>query len=203
MDRVLKREGKTFVVRDGKTDELQKNISLPGDIQMTTNGTFQVKQGKERILQEGQVLSRDGTLTSADGTAMPVSDHITMKNGRVILVKEGEPAPLAAEVKLGDGSRISPDGWLYFPNGSRSRLLDGQIFKLDGTAMPGIDTVTLQGGKVFVQKDGSLLPVPSGRSMMMSDGTKVLGDGTVVKNDGSTVKLSEGQIITLEGVRRQ
>jgi len=54
-----------------------------------------------------------------------------------------------------------------------------------------------------VQKDGSVLTLDPGRSIMMNDGTKVTSDGTVIMSDGRTISLAEGQIVTVEGVVRK
>jgi hypothetical protein len=54
-----------------------------------------------------------------------------------------------------------------------------------------------------VQKDGSSLTLALGRSLVMNDGTKVMGDGTVIMSDGRTLSLTEGQIVTVEGVVRK
>jgi hypothetical protein len=88
-------------------------------------------------------------------------------------------------------------------DGKTTRILDGQIFKLDGSALPAKDSATLKDGKVVVQKDGSLLPVQPRQSIMMSDGTKVFGDGSVIMKDGKKVTLSEGQTLVLDGVVRR
>ena len=203
VDRVTRTGGQTFAVRAGKSEELTDNLALSGDIKVTTNGTFHVGAGKERVLQEGQALDRDGTLHSPDGSVGPVADHAAMKKGVVVVVKDGQPAPLRAPMTLADGTKISPDGTVVAPSGGRTKLLDGQLLKLDGTSLKARDTVSLQGGKVVVQKDGSQLPVAPGRSVMMSDGTKVSGDGVVIKRDGTKVKLTEGQTLTIDGVVRR
>src|SRR5438477_372395 len=63
-----------------------------------------------------------------------------------------------------------------------------------------VNTISLQKGKVVVQKEGTQIVVGFGRSIMMNEGTKVFGDGTVISRDGTTTLLTEGQIITIQGV---
>jgi len=131
---------------------------------------------------------------------MPVADHVLMKNGHAVLVKDGESSALTQAMTLGNQTRIEPDGMVRTPDGRSLRLLDGQMYKLDGSPVPTKDTISLKNGKVMVQKDGSAFDVPSGRSLMMNDGTKVFGDGKVIMKDGSRVTLAEGQIIVVTGV---
>jgi hypothetical protein len=200
VDRVLVKDGKVVAVQAGKTVELEKEIALPGEIKVMTNAVFTVRGGRERPLKEGQVLGADGMLTSPDGSVVPVFDHLAMKNGRPLLTRDGDTAALAAETALGDGSRVTPDGFHLHKDGRRLRLLDGQLLRLDGSAIAARDTVMFKDGQVIVQKDGSLLRVTRGTSLMMNDGTKVFGDGTLVTRDGTKKALVEGEILPLEGV---
>ena len=68
--------------------------------------------------------------------------------------------------------------------------------------MPGLDTISFRNGKVVVYKSGALIPLSSPNIIMgMYDGTRVRGDGLVTSRDGTTSQLTEGQTITVEGVR--
>ncbi len=203
VDRVMLKDGIMKVVQGGQTSDMEKEVKLQHDITVMTNGTFKVKDGKERALQEGQILSADGMLTSPDGSIVPVFDNILAKNGLSMITRDGETTPLASNFTLGDGRIITPDGYIIQRDGLRLKLLDGQMYQLDGKAILAKDSVTLREGKVWVQKDGAQFEVMPGRSLMMNDGTKVLGDGTVVMTDGTQRKLAEGEILTLQGVVRK
>jgi hypothetical protein len=200
---VLRQDDQAMLVRGGKSTLLEEEVTVAGDVNMMTNGFFTVKGGKERELKAGQSLSEDGTLTSADGSVMPVWDHVAMKNGRITVVRDGEGASLEQAMTLPDGSTLLPDGLITRGVGGQDRLLDGQLLRLDGTPLAAKDTITKRDNKVVVQKDGSVLTLAPGRSIMMNDGTKVTGDGTVIMSDGRTISLAEGQILTVEGVVRK
>jgi hypothetical protein len=200
VERVMLKEGKLLAVEDGKTMPVKEAVLLPHEIKVTTNATFTVKKGKERKLKEGQVLDKEGMLTSSDGSVEPVIDHVAMKNGKLILVQDGERTALDHEIVFPDGSKLLTDATLRTRDGRLKRVIDGELFKLDGEALPSRDTITFQNGKVVVQKDGSLLTLSPNQSIMMNDGTKAYGNGTVVLKDGSTVTLNDGQILTVEGV---
>jgi hypothetical protein len=197
---VTRKGDNLFLLRDGKTAPMTEEVTLPGDIKVMTNGLFTVKSGKPRELKNGQRLGADGMLTSPDGSIEPVEDHVARKDGKLVVVRDGESRVLDRQVTLADGTQVFPNGKLLFPGGRIERILDGQLFTLSGVAITAKDTIVLQNGVVFVQKDGSRLKVEPGRSLMMNDGTKVLGDGSVISKDGNATKLTEGEIITLEGV---
>src|SRR5260370_26717630 len=154
---VLREDGQVMLVRGGKATLLEDEVTGGGDVKMMTNGFFTVKGGKERELKEGQSLSVDGTLTSADGTVMPVWDHVAMKNGRITVVRDGEGASLEQAMTLPDGSTLLPDGLITRGFGGQDRLLDGQLLRLDATPLAATDTSTNRDDKEVVQTDGSIV----------------------------------------------
>src|SRR5260370_40584635 len=109
---------------------------------MMTNGFFIVKGGKERELKEAQSLSVDGTLTSADGTGMPVWDHVAMKNGRITVVRDGEGASLEQAMTLPDGSTLLPDGLITLGLGGQDRLLYCQLLRRGRNPRAASATIT-------------------------------------------------------------
>jgi len=187
-------------LQSGDTQTATNEITLPESIKVMTNGTFTVRGGKQRKLRDGQILGADGNLTSPDGTVEPVVDHVVLKGGRLWLVKDGERQPATSEVRLGDGTRIRPDGTITGTDGRIRRMLDGQICKFSGAPIPTTDTITVKDGKVILQKDGGRVTLKPGQTIMMSDGTKVSADGTILKADGTRAKVGEGEILKLPGV---
>jgi hypothetical protein len=200
IERVFKKSDKVYVVQNGQESEIREEIVLPDDIKVKTNSTFRVQGGKIRTLLEGQSLSADGWLTSPNGSVVPVIDHVLMQSGHAVLVKDGEDVPITQTLTLGNQTTVEPDGSIRTPDGRSVRLLDGQMYKLDGTRIPTKDTISLQNGQVTVQKDGSVFNVAPNRSLMMNDGTKVFGDGRVLSRDGTPTTLVEGQILVVPGV---
>lgn len=199
VDRVQLKDARILSWQDGRVHKPTNEVAMPYGIVVQTNGVFKVGAGRERTLQEGDILGRDGMLTKLDGSITPVMDHVTLNRGRVLVVKDGESAVLTGAIRLGDGSTVLADGTLVLPSGAPRKLLDGEL-RFAGGALPARDTITMQGGKVKVQKDGAMLTVEPGRSVMMNDGTKVLSDGTVIKFNGEQTKVKEGQVLIIDGV---
>jgi hypothetical protein len=199
-EQVVVRQGKVLLQKAGGPVPLDQDLQLSAELKVSTNGTFFVCGGPARPLREGQALSADGLLTSPDGSAAPVFDHVAMRQGKPCLVKDGVISALTTELRLGDGSRVTPEGVRVARDGRRSRMLDGQWFRLDGQALPAKDTVLLKDGAVIVQKDGSTLTLRPAQSLMMNDGTKVFGNGSLVFSDGRKKVLVEGERLTLDGV---
>src|SRR5437868_1704975 len=200
VEAVTVRGGEMYSLRGEQAQLLTAELKLPFDVEIKTNGTFQIAAGKERKLEEGQVLIRDGWLLNSDGSIQPVFDHVAMKSGRVIVVRDGEAAPLKEGMTFPNNLRVDPAGWCVYPSGANTRLVDGQLFRLDGTPVPAKDTVSLKNGRVVVQKDGATISLSGIQIMGMRDGTRVQGDGTVRQPDGTMTKLREGQTVFVEGV---
>jgi hypothetical protein len=199
-ERVEYLRGKVMIDVGGKVAPAERTVLLPNSIKVMTNGTYRVAGGKVRTLKEGEVIDKEGLLLSADGTIMPVIDHITMKNGKLLLVTDGDAQPLAKEFAFPDASKIVPDGTLRTSNGKIRRLLDGDWITLTGKFIASRDSVTLQQGTVVVQKDGGKLKLRPDQTIMMNDGTKAFGNGKVIFRDGSELTLDEGQVVILDGV---
>jgi hypothetical protein len=196
------RTNRTLLQRGSERALLEAKMTMPGGIEVFTNGTFRISQGKTRHLQEGQLLRLDGYLLNPDGSIMPAFDHIAMSGPKVMVFRDGEGEALTDTLVLPDGTGINPDGTYVRPNGRRSRLVDGQLLTLAGVAMGGLDTIRFINGKVIVYKSGALIPLQTPNVIIgMYDGTRVRGDGFITFRDGTTAQMAEGQTITVEGVR--
>jgi hypothetical protein len=184
----------------GEDWELATNVvKLSFDIEINTNGTFKVAGGKERELTEGQVIRKDGRLVDPSGAVQPVFDHVAMQSGTVTVVRDGIAEPLTQTMVFSNKLTISPDGSVVYPSGDRSRLADGQLFRLDGTSVRAKDSATMNDGRVVVSRGGKLIPLGQMQIMGMSDGSRVQGDGLITWPDGSTVQLTEGQTVLIDG----
>jgi hypothetical protein len=200
VDRVTFKSGKVLAPVEGKLTETTTDVSLANSVVVKTNGVFTVGKGKARQLREGQTIDAQGMLTSPDGSVVPVFDHIVRRGGQVQISTDGEAKPLTGEYRLPDGSKVLADGSLRTADGRLQRLLDGQLLKLDGSAVASTDTISMTGGKVVLFKDGGRVELRRGQLMVMSDGTRVTGDGAVAKPDGTKVTLKEGDTLKVPGV---
>lgn len=192
-------QGKVYSIRDDELELLTNNLNLPLEITISTNGSFIVGKGRERALSEGQILKSDGWLLSPDGSTEPVFDHVAMGGGNVVVVRDGDPQILSDQMVFPNGLTICPDGSCVYPNFSHARLMEGQMFRLDGTPILSRDTISLKNGQVVVQKEGKLIPLLPTQIIGMNDGTGVRGDGVIMQRDGTQSRLIEGQTLVIAG----
>jgi hypothetical protein len=199
---VTRRGDELLAKRGGQWVALTNTTTLPGGIQVFTNFTFRVQEGKERPLKPGQIIRPDGYLLSPDGAITPVRDYVTMSRGAVMVFKNGEGQPITATLTLADGTGINPDGSYVRPSGRRSRLVEGQLLSLEGVPISGLDTISLRHGKAVVYKSGTLIPLSNSTVIMgMPDGTRVRGDGLITSPNGTSRQLSEGEIMAVPARR--
>src|SRR6266568_8323977 len=198
--RVFYREGQLWVAQGANIAPLTNSLELPFQITVNTNGTFQVGSHPPRPFDEGEALGADGMLLDPNGKLEPVMDHFALTAGKTVLSVNDDKDAVMQDIHLGPDKLLTTDRALVGRDGSWMRVIDGLLFTPDGQTIPAVDTTTLQNGQVSVQKEGTQFPIGPDRSIMMNEGTKVFGDGRVVSKDGTTVELTEGQIITLEGV---
>lgn len=200
VDGVTVKDGDVYSLQGGKLAPLTETLNLPFDVEVNTNGTFKVgKDGKDRQIQEGQVVRNDGWILNPNGAIQPVFDHVVMTKGQVYVVKDGQSTALDKTMVFPNGMSLNPQGYGSNLPGGVKRLVDGQLFRLDGRPIQAKDTVSLKNGQVVVQKNGSLIPLQSVQVMGMDDGSRIYGSGLIEKRDGQQIKLREGQTILLDG----
>jgi hypothetical protein len=59
-------------------------------------------------------------------------DMIMMKDGRVMIVRNGEMVPMEEEMTMSDGKRVSMDGKVVMPDGTSRFLMEGEAMDMDG-----------------------------------------------------------------------
>lgn len=73
-------------------------------------------------------FAADGNKPSHD----KVADHITMKEGKLFLVKGTDKQALQEDVTLADGSKVTKEGHHVSKEGEKTALQDGDSISLDG-----------------------------------------------------------------------
>jgi hypothetical protein len=198
VDAVTLKGGQVWCLRAAQLDVLTNSLEMTFDVEVISNGVFTVAKGKERVLAEGQTIRKDGWLINADASMQPVFDHVSMRAGQAIVVRDGQAMPLTDTMTFPNKLVICSDGSCIYPSGTRTRLADGQFFRMDGSSIPGKDAVTFKNGRVVAMRDGGFIPLNSVQIIGMADGTRVRGDGLLTRRDGTTVQLTEGQTIFFE-----
>jgi len=67
-------------------------------------------------------------------------NHIVLKMGKMIQVKDGKDIPMTSEVLMPDWSKIYPDGTIEKQNGTKTKMKEGERFNMEGEVMSKLNT---------------------------------------------------------------
>ena len=59
-------------------------------------------------------------------------DHITMEDGRVMIMRNGERVPMDEDLTMPDGTRVGVDGTVMMPDGTMRMMAEGETMLLQG-----------------------------------------------------------------------
>ncbi len=131
-------------------------------------------------------------------------DGYSMKNGKVVVTRDGKETEVTAEVSLGNGSRLLPDGVIITRDGRRDRFVEGKWLTFDGDFVALDDTPVIVDDGYF-WRDDHLYVVRGGvetivtTEIVLDDGTRLLPDGFIVAHDGSRRHFDAGMRLSLQG----
>jgi hypothetical protein len=120
-------QGKVFLVRDGESQALTNQMAFPNGLNINPDGTCLYPDGSNTRLM-------DGKLFQLDGTPIVSKDTISMKNGQVVVQKEGKMISILPWQTTGmnDGTTVRGDGLIQKKDGTQSQLVEGQTILVDG-----------------------------------------------------------------------
>ena len=58
-------------------------------------------------------------------------DQVTMKDGKMIVVRNGETMPLREELTMSDGTRVMPNGQVLMTDGTVRMMREGETMTID------------------------------------------------------------------------
>ena len=127
MDHVTMKAGKAVLVKDGESQALAAGLVLGNGTQVSPDGAVVFPGGAKTRLLDGQLLKLAG------GT-LPVQDTITLRNGKVMVQKDGSSLAVGQNQSLmmSDGTKVLGDGTVIEKTGKKIKLKEGQILVVEG-----------------------------------------------------------------------
>ncbi|HSL44429.1 MAG TPA: DUF6799 domain-containing protein [Anaerolineales bacterium] len=58
-------------------------------------------------------------------------DHVLMRNGKVIVMRNGEEMPMEAEMTMADGTKVMPNGQVLMADGTARMMREGETITVD------------------------------------------------------------------------
>jgi hypothetical protein len=199
MDYVTVKGGDAYLVTNRESLLLEHPLTLTSELKVLTNGVVKITGDGEVKLAEGSKVTLDGFWLEPDGMLVIFKPHYQMKDRTLFLVKDGVFTKVDQDINLPNGTVLRTDGSIATPDGRLIRLQDGQMLSLSGQPIPALDQVMMVDGRLVLQKDGSIIPLPVGSNIGMSDNSIVYGTGVVIRPGGEQIALQDGQRLTLPG----
>jgi hypothetical protein len=131
VDHLIAKGNRVQIVKDGIARPLPGEFALPDGSKVTPDGTIRAPNGRLQRMLEGQLLKLDGKV-------IPVSDSVSLKDGKVILFKDGAQVELrrGQAMAMSDGTRVTGDGVVTRPDGTRITVREGEIIRIPGVVSP-------------------------------------------------------------------
>jgi hypothetical protein len=206
-DHLIFKDGKMMVVKNGEPQIMDKEMVMPNGSKVSKLGQITRKDGTKVALKDNEKVDMNGEII-VDKAKLEIDEknHVVMKNGKMMMVKEGKEFPMTKEVLMPNWSKVLVNGTVEKSDGSKVVLKEGERMNMEGEMISKINTgfagtssdcITMKNGKMCVVKDGKDLPMV--KEMMMPNGSKVMANGAVLKKDGSIVVLKEGDKVDMTG----
>jgi hypothetical protein len=207
-------EGRMMSVKNGETQPMTADMTMPNGNKVMRNGQVMKKDGTKYILREGEKVDMSGEII-IDKAKMEMDEknHLIMKGGKMVEIKNGKELPMTKEVLMPNWDKVLVDGTIEKSNGTKYMLKEGERINMEGemmskvntgmtpgasnTAAAGSDCITMKNGKMCMIKAGKELPMA--KEVLMPNGSKVMTNGAVLMKDGKIVVMKEGDKVDMSG----
>ena len=75
--------------------------------------------------------------TQQNNTHHDMKDCVMMKNGKMMMMKGGKTMPMTADMKMSNGTTISPKGECTMADGTKMMFKNGDCMDMNGMMKPG------------------------------------------------------------------
>lgn len=177
-----------------------------------------------------QVTANVDSVNSARSTIRSSArDGFTRYNTETLFTQNGITEKVKREVVLRNGLRVSPDGSVVLPDGTKTTLRNNQILTLDGAledtpisqsgtasvplggrpaagarpdvGLSGRDGITGNNDAAFITRNGVKQQVSS--EVRLESGIRIQANGTITLANGDRINLKPGQLLSFDGVLQE
>jgi hypothetical protein len=132
-------------------------------------------------------------------------EKVTSKDGKVWAQVGGNLVPMKLAVAFPGGIIVNTNGFFKIGAAGKERKLengqaitaDGMLHKPDGTVGPVFDHYLVQGGRVYVVKDGAA-PTAVSQQIAFADGSTLSPDA-FYRSGGRVTRLIDGHTLAING----
>jgi hypothetical protein len=158
------RDGKVFIVRNGLTTQVEREMLFPNGLRVQPNATVTLRDGREVTLLPKQWLTFEGSIDDRVVEVSPkrplavresvvresgvsARDGVTISGADVFITRNGRTEKVAGDLHMPNGAIVHADGTVLLANGRKVTLRADQVLDLHGVLHeapvvpnpPGID----------------------------------------------------------------
>lgn len=129
-DHYVSKGGRVYVIKNGGAPTpLGQNVTLPDGTVLSPDAMLRVGGGRIQRLLDGQTLRLDGNV-------IPAQDTVTLKNGKVVVQKDGALIPVSSSIMMNDGTKVMANGTMISFDGKKTtKLKEGETITLPGAVL--------------------------------------------------------------------
>ncbi len=131
-----------------------------------------------------------------DANSIQMTEYLKMKNGKMLMIKDGKMSQMNKEKKLSNGTMVSTNGMLKMKNGQTMMLKNGDMINMHGMMMKNY--IKMKDGRMIMMKDGRMIMME--KDMKMSNGAMVSPNGKVKMKNGHAMMMKNGQMMDMNGM---
>jgi hypothetical protein len=138
---LVMKNGKMMEIKNGKELPMTKEVLMPNWDKVMVDGTIEKSNGTKYAMKEGERVNMEGEMMSkintgftpgSTTTAAAGSDCVTMKNGKMCMIKEGKELPMAKEVLMPNGNKVMTNGAILMKDGKIVVMKEGDKMDMSG-----------------------------------------------------------------------
>jgi hypothetical protein len=213
MDGLLKRDGKMMQLERGKMKALDSEVALGNGSKVSPDGNLTMANSNKVILKEGDFVTMQGDIMMMKGSkldnkgmeARVSNDHLIFTGGKMMVVKDGAPQAMTADMTMPNGSKVMKTGQVVKKDATKYILREGEKVDMNGEVIIDKAKMEMDEKNNLVMKNGKMMEIKNGKEapmikeVLMPNWDKVMVDGTIEKSNGTKYAMKEGERVNMEG----
>lgn len=126
-DSVMMKDGKMIMMKDGKTSPMMEDATMANGTKVMRDGTVILKDATTMKLGEDDMVLMTGKIDK--------KEHLILKGGTMMVVRNGKTTPMTMETSLEDGSKVMMDGTVVKKDGTTSKIGESEMILMEGKIM--------------------------------------------------------------------
>lgn len=128
-DCCMMQDGKMMMMKNGKRMLMDADMSMPNGTMVMKDGTCTMMDGTRMMMKEGDRMDMNGNMMKKGYNR---KDHIMMKNGKMMIIKDGKKTALGSTMPMPNGVMVMPDGTCTMEDGTKLMMKDGDKMDMEG-----------------------------------------------------------------------